>query len=373
MTKHVSAGKVINLFEQWVPKYLAYDWDNVGLQVGQLSQPVQKVMTTLDVTESVVDEAIEKEIDLIIAHHPLLFKSLKQIDLSTPKGRIVQKLLTHDITVYAAHTNLDIVPGGVNDMLSDQLNLQHTSVLIPERKESLYKLCIYVPVNALETVDQALVEEGIGQLGNYKDCSYRINGTGTFTPMDESNPYIGEKEERSFVDEVKIEYAVEQNQIKTALQILHTNHPYEEPAYDLIKLENEAMTYGLGRIGELSEPTSLKDFCSYVKTQFGLNGLRVTGDLDQKVSKVAILGGSGEGFFTQAKRLGADVYITGDMTFHPAQDAEAIGLSIIDVGHYVEKTMISGVKDYLTKKVEENNLNINVIKSEVNTDPFRFI
>src|SRR5699024_4500534 len=182
MVKSITVGKVIDLFEEWVPKHLASDWDNVGLQIGNLGSPVNKIMVTLDVTEEVVKEAIDLDVNLIISHHPLLFKPLKQINLSQPIGRIIQLLIKHDITVYSAHTNLDIVQGGVNDLIADALNLQKTKILIPEQQEKLFKLHAYVPVNHLEEVDQALTRIGVGQMGEYQECSFRSKGIGTFTP-----------------------------------------------------------------------------------------------------------------------------------------------------------------------------------------------
>lgn len=373
MTKPITVGKVVEIFEEWAPKHLASDWDNVGLQVGNLSMVVNKVLVTLDVTKAVVEEAIEKEANFIISHHPLLFKSLKRINLSEPIGKVIELLIKHDITVYSAHTNLDVARGGVNDLLAEAINLKNTKVLIPEKEEKLFKLHAYVPESSLEVVDQALIKIGVGQMGEYKEGSFRSKGIGTFTPMEEASPHIGNQGVKEFVEEVKIQYLVPESLLKKAVRQLIKVHPYEVPAYDIIELTNQGEVYGLGRIGTLEERTTLKELALQIKEEFGLSGLRVTGPMDQKIKKVAILGGSGEKYYLKAKSSGADTYITGDVTFHQAQDASAIGLSIIDPGHHIEAIMIDGVYRYLTKYFDDQDAEIEIIKTALNTEPFLFL
>ncbi|WP_017472595.1 Nif3-like dinuclear metal center hexameric protein [Amphibacillus jilinensis] len=373
MTKVFTVGKIITLLEKWVPKKYAYEWDNVGLQVGDLTTQVTKILVTLDITEDVVDEAIAQGANLIIAHHPLLFKPIKQINVNSVQGRILRKLILHEITAYAAHTNLDIVEGGVNDLLAERLNLQSARVMIPEFNEKLYKFHVYVPETHLDLVDHALTRMGVGQIGDYKDCSFRVKGTGAFTPLKQADPYIGEQGNKSYVEEIKLEYMLKEAQLQEAIRILLATHPYEEPAYDLIELENEGKVEGLGRIGELIKATTLADFANEVKEIFSLSGLRVTGSLDKKIKRVAVLGGSGEKYFKQAKRLGADVYVTGDLTFHQAQDAEALGLAIIDPGHHIESVMIGAVCHYLKQKLNQEATELEVIPTQLSSDPFKFI
>lgn len=268
MQEIIRVRDIVEILEQWAPKEYAYDWDNVGLQIGSLESKVNKVLLTLDVLENVVDEAIKNEINLIIAHHPLLFKALKQINIDDAAGRIIDKLLKHDITVYAAHTNLDVIDGGVSDMLSDRLEIINKKVLVPSEHGS---------------------------------------------------------------------------------------------------------SIGAGRIGELKETISLNEFCVRVKEKLEIPALRVVGELNKKIRKVAVLGGSGEDFINQAKHMGADVYVTGDMTFHEAQDAMAMGLAVIDPGHHVEKVMIQGVKTYLEKKAIEKSLEVTFMASSEDTEPFQFL
>ncbi|MFB1050793.1 Nif3-like dinuclear metal center hexameric protein [Paraliobacillus sp. JSM ZJ581] len=369
MTKSIVVKDVIDVIEDMAPKDLAYDWDNVGLQIGSMHKEVEKVMVTLDVLENVVDEAVEKGIDLIIAHHPMLFKALKQINLDQAKGRTIKKLIQHDISVYAAHTNLDIAFGGVNDMLANQLAIKNTQVLVPFDHETLIKLVVYVPEQHLVEVKNALGDNGAGYIGNYSHCTFSQEGTGSFVPKEGTDPYIGTIGKEEKVKEIKIETIIPASKKDFFVKTLLTAHPYEEPAYDLIPLVNKGRVTGLGRIGTLDQDIKLKEFCDTVKEKLDVSNLRVIGDLDKKIRKVAILGGSGEGFISQAKRMGADVYITGDLTFHEAQEAWEMGLTVIDPGHYVEKVMIEGMIAFLQKK----KWPLTFTPSTSNTDPFQFL
>ena len=373
MPETILVSDVVRILEDWAPKQYAYDWDNVGLQVGSLNKKVNRVMITLDVLENVVDEAIENEVNLIIAHHPLLFKAIKRINVDQPEGRILAKLLQHNITVYAAHTNLDITEGGISDMLADRLALSDREVLIPTKQVNLYKLIIYVPVAHLDTLREALAEQGAGHIGNYSHCTFQTQGKGSFKPLAGANPFIGQEGTIEFVEEVKLETIIKEDQMNQLLSVIKYVHPYEEPAFDLIPLVNQGEKIGVGRIGVLSETMSLERFCKFTKEKFSIPNLRVVGDLEKKVKKVAILGGSGEDFTVQAKRKGADVYVTGDMTFHDSQDANAMGLAVVDPGHHVEKVMIEDVKLYMEKKASEKGLNITFITSQQNTEPFQFL
>lgn len=362
---------IFKAMESWAPKHLAYDWDNVGLQIGSFHKPVKKVMVTLDVLEATVDEAIENKVDLIIAHHPLLFKPMKQVNVDTAKGRIIQKLLQHEISVYAAHTNLDAANSGVNDMLCDLLAVQDTKVLEQNHIEKLVKLAVFVPETHAEQVRDAMSGKGAGHIGDYSHCTFQSPGQGTFKPLEGTDPYIGSKGEMTFVDEVKIETILPASKLSSVLETMIAAHPYEEAAYDIYPVENSGTAYGIGRIGTLDQKLTLEALCERVKTALNVPGVRLTGDLDKEVSKVAVLGGSGEKYINKAKQMGADVYITGDMTFHTAQDAQIMGLSVIDPGHHVEKVMKDYTKLYLEDYFTSDELEISI--SKTNTEPFRFI
>lgn len=366
--KKITHGEVFKVIERWAPQHFAYDWDHVGLQVGSQVDETNKVMVTLDVLQSVVDEAIEKGVNLIVAHHPLLFRPLKKIDFQSVKGKIVKKLIEHNITVYAAHTNLDIAESGVNDLLLDKLGIENRKPLITTHKEQLIKLVVFVPLSHVEEVRNALGEAGAGHIGNYSHCTFQTKGHGTFMPLEGTNPYIGTKHQLEIVDEMRIETIVSEKDVSRVLHAMKKAHPYEEVAYDLYPLNNEGKTYGLGRIGKLEQAVTLEAFVDKVKKAYHVNALRVTGDMNKQVQKIAVIGGSGEKYMERAKLLGADVLITGDVTFHIAQDAEEMGLAIIDPGHYVEEIMKEAMQQYLKEKFE----NIEVIVSETNTNPFQF-
>lgn len=368
MTNYLTHNDIFKVMEKLAPSSLAYDWDNVGLQIGNKNDQTKNVLITLDVVERVVDEAIENGANLIIAHHPLLFKSLKSVDLNSPKGKVIKKLIKHDITVFAAHTNLDIVENGVNDMLSDVLGISSRKPLIKTYSESLYKLIVFVPEANSERLLKALGDAGAGQIGLYSHCGFVSEGMGTFKPLKGANPHVGSIEEQHYEHEKKIEVIVPDSNLQKVIQEMINNHPYEEVAYDLIKLENKGESYGLGRIGTIDKAKPLKSICKDLKEKFNLTHVRVTGDINKEVKRIAVLGGSGEKYVNAALNAKADVYITGDMTFHMAQDAEEAGLTIIDAGHIIEKVMIHKLQEMLATELSE----ITILASNINTDPFQY-
>ena len=231
--KKINGHEIIQLFEQFSPKQYAMEGDQIGLQIGRLNKPVHRVMIALDVLEEVVDEAIEKEVDLIIAHHPLIYRPLKNIMTDQLPGRMIEKLLKHDITVYAAHTNLDVAKGGVNDLLAEALELSNTEVLVPTHEIHLKKLVVYVPTEQSKQVKEALGNAGAGAIGNYSHCLFSSSGTGQFLPEENANPYIGENGKLEQVNEERIETLFPDYLEKKVVQAMIKAHPYEEVAYDI--------------------------------------------------------------------------------------------------------------------------------------------
>ncbi|MCK1991534.1 Nif3-like dinuclear metal center hexameric protein [Peribacillus muralis] len=371
--KTVNGTQIIELFEQFSPKQFAMEGDPIGLHVGQLNKPVKKVMIALDVLEEVVDEAIEQGVELIIAHHPLIYRPLKRIDTMTAGGRIIEKLIKHDIAVYAAHTNLDVANGGVNDLLAEALQLQDTQVLVPTYETTLKKMVVYVPKADEQNLRDALGRAGAGAIGNYSHCSFSSEGTGRFLPGEGSEPVIGSKGKLEDVAEMRIETVFPESIEKKVLAAMMKAHPYEEVAYDIYQLENQGETLGLGKIGVLAEEMTLEQFSEHVKVTLDVDRVRVVGDLQHPIKKVAVLGGDGNKYVTTAKFKGADVYVTGDMYYHTAHDAMMLGLNIVDPGHNVEKVMKKGVALILEKMCRERNFDVEFIPSKLNTDPFRFI
>lgn len=373
MGKIPNGFEVIAAFEQFSPKHLAMEGDKIGLQIGSLNKPIKNVMVALDVLEEVVDEAIEKQVDLIIAHHPIIYRPLQKIDTNQPVGRIVEKLIKNDIAVYAAHTNLDVTKGGVNDWIAEALQLQNTKVLAPTYDVELKKLAVFVPKEAEQQVRDALGNAGAGHIGSYSHCTFTSSGFGTFTPGEETNPYIGNAGQLERVEEVKIETVFTADIEKRVISAMIKAHPYEEVAYDVYSLANKGESLGLGRVGELPQEMSLEAFAAYVKEAFDVKGVRVVGNLKDTVKKVAVLGGDGNKYFMSAKFAGADVYVTGDMYYHTAHDAMMIGLNIVDPGHNIEKVMKAGVTNVLTAHSTKQKWELNVFPSEIHTDPFVFM
>ncbi|MFC4404195.1 Nif3-like dinuclear metal center hexameric protein [Gracilibacillus xinjiangensis] len=363
---------IIQLFEQWVPVTYAESWDNVGLQIGNLDSNVEKVMTTLDVTDQIVDEAIEKDVDFILAHHPLLFEGLKQIDEKKLKGKVVHKLIKHNISVYSAHTNLDIVTGGVNDMLADRLFLQNQKVLVPSITEKLFKFVAYVPQTHTGSFIEAIGEAGAGHIGNYSHCTFKSAGVGSFKPQKGTNPFIGQEGVTEQVEEDRIETIVKENLLHTVIEVAKKAHPYEEMAYDIFPTVNNDQTLGLGRIGEITTEMNLQDYAETVKKAFNVPFVRFVGDADKIIKKVAILGGSGKGYINAAIKHGADVYITGDLSYHEALDAKEEGIGLIDPGHHIEQIMKQGVREYFVQNIEKLPNKVEVICSEHSTEPFQW-
>ena len=370
--KNPNGHEIIQLFEQFSPKSLAMEGDKIGLQVGRLNKKVDRVMIALDVLEDVIDEAIEKNVQLIIAHHPIIFRPLKNVLTDTTQGRMVEKLLKHDIAVYAAHTNLDVAKGGVNDLLAAALELQEPEVLVPTFDTKLKKLVVFVPASHAEEIRNVLGKAGAGYIGNYSHCTFSTNGTGRFLPGENTNPFVGQPGQLEEVDEIRIETIVPEPLLKKAITAMIKAHPYEEVAYDVYPTENKGEVLGLGRIGKVSEMT-LGEFAEKVKTALDVEQVRVVGDLASKVRKVAVLGGDGNKYFMNAKFKGADVYVTGDIYYHTAHDAMMQGLNMIDPGHNVEKVMKKGLTAALQKMCREEGYEVEIFPSEVNTDPFQFI
>ncbi|WP_461201066.1 Nif3-like dinuclear metal center hexameric protein [Anoxybacillus sp. TBDG-1] len=365
--------EMIQLFEQFAPKHLAMEGDKIGLQIGTLNKPIRRIMITLDVLEHVVDEAIEHKIDLIIAHHPPIFRPLKHIVTDQPYGRMIEKCIKHNIAIYAAHTNLDIAKGGVNDWLAEALQLQNVNVLVPTYEEQLKKIVVYVPRTHADVVRKAMGDVGAGHIGNYSHCTFNTEGIGTFLPREGASPFIGQQGKLETVEEVRIETIVPARLQRKVIQAMLQAHPYEEVAYDVYPLDNKGTTYGLGRIGTLSEEMTLQQFAQHVKTSLRVPSVRVVGELTNRVHKVAVIGGDGNKYVHEAKMSGADVYVTGDLYYHVAHDALMLGLNVVDPGHHVEKVMKEGVANVLKTICAQQKFDVDIYVSQTNTEPFTFI
>ena len=365
----------IQRLESYCPQYLAEEGDPVGLHIGTLNKPIAKVMMTLDVRPDVVKEAIEKKVDLIVAKHPPIFRPLKRLTTDDFQTKMYADLLKHDIAVYAAHTNMDIVSPGLNDWFLEKLGIEPVDFITKTHSFPYKKLVVFTPRSHSGIIREAMSQLGVGQIGkNYSDCSFTSSGTGRFKPINEAKPYIGSIESVETVEEDRIEFLFSSLIEKEVKDTIKKVHPYEEPAFDCFTVENLTDDYGLGRIGELKEPMSLMDFTHQVKKVFNLDGLRLITDSKNKlVKRIAICGGSGEKFYKDALRKEADVYITGDVYYHTAHDMIEDKLSVIDPGHYIEVLCKEKYIELFNEWKKENNWDVSFIMSETNTNPFEFI
>ncbi|MDA9428476.1 Nif3-like dinuclear metal center hexameric protein [Enterococcus mundtii] len=371
----IKAQDFIKKFESYCPQWLAEEGDPVGLHIGTLDKPIQRVMMTLDVRPEVVAEAIEKKIDLLIAKHPPIFRPVKRLITDSPQEKMYADLLKHDIAVYAAHTNMDIIEDGLNDWFCEQLGIEVTGHLVQTHERGYKKLISYLPVEDAPRLRAALAKAGAGEQGEYDSTSFTSIGQGRFRPKAGANPTIGEVGRAEQVQEAKVEVIFPENIEKKVLQAMFTAHPYEEPAFDLFSIDAPVKTWGLGRIGELAKEQSLDDFAAHVKEVFQLEGLRVvrpTTSPQKMIKRVAICGGSGEKFYPAALAQGADVYITGDIYFHTAQDMQSAGLAAIDPGHYIESLCKEKFVEKFEKWKNEENWTVDFFVSETSTNPFEF-
>lgn len=352
----------------------ALEWDNVGLQVGDYKNDIKKILVALDINEQVIDEAIEKNADLVLTHHPLIFNGIENIHSQTSKGRTIINAIKNDIAIYSAHTNMDIAQGGLNDLLADKLNILNTEILSKENETELFKLAVYTPTDSVEEVKEAIFKKGAGKIGNYSKTSFSIKGEGTFLPGEDTNPHLGKKGEVKKVNEIKVETVVPENKIDNVIKGLLKAHPYEEVAYDIYKLPYQSEFEGLGRIGELKKPIFLKDYCETIKSKLNIEKLKISGNLEEKIKKVAICSGAGADFISLANAKGADLYVTGDVKYHEAQLAEELDLNLVDAGHFETEIIFKElVGQYLKQVKEEDNLEFEVLISDINTNPWRYL
>ncbi|HHV15865.1 MAG TPA: Nif3-like dinuclear metal center hexameric protein [Gelria sp.] len=358
----VQAKDIMTLLEEEFPLYLAEDWDNSGLQIGSSDKKVDRILIALDLDPFILKQAVEQQVDMIITHHPLFFKPVKNINYASPVGKMIKTLVSADITVYSAHTNLDAAAGGLNQALAERLGLVDIEPLYPASREALLKLVVFVPATHLEEVRAAVCAVGAGYIGEYSDCTFRVRGTGTFRPGQDTNPFIGKTGQLEEVDEFRLETIIYEHDLKKVLKSMHQAHPYEEVAYDLYRLENEGRVFSPGRKGCLAQEISLQDYALQVKELLGVKSLRVVGDLDSMVKNVAVISGSGASLIDRVMGQDIDLLVTGDLKYHEAKDAEAVGLKVIDAGHQgTEAIVVPLLIDYLNSKLADRNLQVGLI------------
>ena len=351
----MNCNDIIKYLENWAPKEIAWKKDNTGLQVGSPERRIKNIMLSLDLNESVVDQAIKKKCNFIFTHHPLLFKPLKKIDTSVnTTSLLVEKLIKNDITLYSAHTNLDFTKGGVSFQLAKKLKLYDIDFLI-NLSDKQIKLVVFVPEDSIEKVANAIHQSGGGIIGEYSDCSYRLAGTGTFRGSEKTNPTVGSSGGLESVDEMRLEVLVDQWKIDKVIAAMKLAHPYEEVAYDLYPLRNSNVNYGLGAIGLLNSPMNKKEFFSHIFKTLRIKNFRYSNGKKNKIHSVAVCGGSCSDYLKKALNSGADAFITADVKYHSFQEAEG-KILFIDAGHYeTEIHSLNEVHRRLSKFISDRN------------------
>lgn len=366
---------VIKQLQDLAPLSYAETFDNVGLLVGDKKQEVSGILVTLDTLESVVDEAIEKQCNLIVSFHPIIFKGLKKLTGKTYVERVVIKAIQHNIAIFAIHTALDNAFQGVNSIICNQLNLKNKRILIPQ-KGTIKKLTTYVPKANAESLRTVLFNTGAGSIGNYDSCSFNSEGYGTYKGNETSNPVVGFKGELHIESETKVEVTFSKHLESQVLNALFEAHPYEEVAYEVLTLENTNQHIGIGMVGELDTELSEKKFLTFVKQQMKASLVRHSKLLDKPVKKVAVLGGSGSFAIGAAKDAGADILITSDLKYHDFFSAEN-SIILADIGHYEsEQFTKTFLADYLSKKITNFAPAFEsgkIIVSQINTNPVKYL
>lgn len=355
---------ITSKLEEWAPLVYQESYDNCGLLIGNQDQKITHVLITLDVTEDVIDEAIQTNCHLIVAHHPLIFGGVNKITPNHWVGRCITKAIKYDICIYAIHTNLDNIISGVNSKIAEKLELHDVEILWP-KENTLIKLVTYAPSANVQEVLKALYSAGAGNIGQYDKCSFAVNGVGTFRPSEGSNPTIGTQGKEESVNEIRIEILVPihlQSDIICALKIAH---PYEEVAYDLIPLKNHSQAVGSGIIGNLPAAIEVMDFLKNLKCRLHLPIIRHTPPARKNVQKIAVCGGSGSFLLTQAIRKHADVFVTADVKYHDFFEANS-QLLMADIGHYQSEV---GTKELIYDYLNQKFTNIAFRLSDVKTDP----
>ena len=348
---------------------LAYQesYDNAGLIVGDPATEIKGVLVTLDATEAVIDEALAKGCNVVVAHHPIVFKGMKKLNGKTYVERTVIRAIKSDVAIYAIHTNLDNVAGGVSFKIAEKLKLQNVRVLSP-KTQVLSKLVTFVPVSHTQRVLDALYAAGAGQVGDYKNCSFRVGGTGTYQPGEGTHPAIGEVGEYHEEAENRLEVILPTHRQGPLLAALRQAHPYEEVAYYLTALDNQHQEVGSGAVGDLVEPMDGQSWLGYLKEMMNLTLIRYTPLPDRPVKRVAVCGGAGGFLLPDALRAGADAFVTADYKYHEFFDADG-RLGICDIGHYESEVF---TKELICGHLAKKFATFAVILSDTDTNPVRY-
>jgi len=358
---------ILTVLEEMAPLAYAEDFDNVGLLTGNADDEATGVLVCHDALESVIDEAISKNSNLIVCFHPILFSGLKKITGKNYVERAVIKAIKNDIAIYAVHTALDNHKQGVNKIFCDALRLTNTRILIP-KENYIRKLVTYTIPENLEKLRNALFDAGAGNIGNYENCSFNSQGLGTYQGNEDSDPKIGTPGEFVEAEEIKVEVTFEKHLEGKILKALFSNHVYEEVAYEIYNLNNSHQNIGLGMTGELIEAMEEKAFLDFVKDKMQAHGIRHSTFTGKQIKKVAVLGGSGSFAIKNAIAAGADAFLTADLKYHQFYEAEG-KLMLADIGHFESERFTQNyIADFLS-----NRLEIQVAVTSIDTNPVQYL
>lgn len=335
-----TVAEIRQILESAYPPKLAESWDAVGLICGDPASDVKKVAFALDCTQAVAEEALRLGADMLVVHHPLLMRGVTSVAADTPKGKVIHTLITGGVALFAAHTNADSARPGVNDVLAELIGITPGRPILPQTGNSMDKWGVHVPAAAATAVKEALFDAGAGTIGDYAECAFTVEGVGQFTPQPGATPAEGEVGVAHSGPELRVEFVAPASQRRCLIDALRAAHPYEEPAFDIVDMADTAdldEAYGLGRIGELPEPMTLKEFTQHVANALPPTawGVRAAGDPEAIVKKVAVSSGSGDSFLDAVRGLGVDVYVTSDLRHHPVDEyLRAGGPPVIDTAHW---------------------------------------
>ena len=369
MENALKVRDITTWLESWAPKQWAESYDNVGLLVGELDAPVRRVLVSLDCTEAVVAEAEREGCELIVSHHPVIFGGLKRLNGSNDVERTVMRAIRSGIALYAIHTNLDNVMTGVNRRLGEALGCTPESLqILRPMGAKLEKWTVFVPSGQLQGVREAMAQAGAGHIGNYEECSYSTEGTGTFRALEGAKPHVGAIGELHFEPESRLEMVVPHEAVSAVRSAMLTAHPYEEVAYDRVTLEQGRNDIGAGMVGELPAPMPWEDFADHVKAALGCTALKHTAPVKASVQRIAMCGGSGAFLMGDAARSGADVYVTSDVKYHEYFQASE-RFQLLDVGHFESEWQTSSL---IANKINEKFPNFAVRLSSTRTNPVTY-
>lgn len=354
--------------EHFAPSHLAEPWDNVGLLWGSASSLINKVMTCLTVTDEVADEAIAEGAGLIISHHPVLFKAVKTLRIGDPEASSLLKLAAANVAIASPHTAFDNTRGGINDLLAERLGLVDVGPLKPSPGRTQYKVVVFTPEAERESIMNAAFNAGAGRIGDYRECSFRSQGIGTFFGGETSHPTVGQKGRREEVEELRLEFLCDESSLRGVLMMIRDKHSYEEPAIDVYPLRGEPGAPGIGRLGRLPNRESLREFARRVAKSLDAPAAQFVGDPDRVIERVAVVCGAGDDFVRGASSQHADVLLTGEARFHRGLEAESLKIGLIVAGHHA--TERPGV-EMLAERIGQTFPDLNVWASRREADPFQ--